>query len=272
MKRLILLIVIAIAIADFGCRETDDYVLTGQLYYVGNDYAPEKINGKVQEIRINNFRAIEENGKVVRGDIYSNPGHVEKYNSSGTILSYDALYAEGSRRWSVEVEAEGKIINKALYYINDTLLVYTKNTYTGNNLTEVKLFLGDTLWRSVVNVSDTLWRSVVYDYDQNGNRIKWQVFNHKNELYNYVDFVYNSEGFLEHWKRYDPKGEVTRLEDFILNDKGDKISSHYMINGRMTDWEINKYEYDNKENWIRRVYYRDNKPIWISEREIKYFE
>lgn len=261
MKKLIYLLVIAIVIFGYGCRKTGDYVLTGQLYYIGNDYAPEKINGKVQEIRINNFRAVEENGEVVRGDTYWNPGYVEKYNSSGTILSYDDFYAEGRRRWSVEVEAEGKKISKALYYINDTLLAYTKNTYTGNNLTEVKLFS-----------SDTLWRSLVYDYDQNGNRIKWQVFDHKNELYNYVDFVYNSEGFLEHWKRYDPQGEVTRLGDFILNDKGDKISTHNMNNGQMTDWEIKKYEYDNKGNWIRRVYYRDNKPIWLSEREIKYHE
>lgn len=259
MKKLIYFLVIAMAILDFGCRKTDDYVLTGQLYYVGDFYAPEKINGKVQEIRMNNFWATEENGKIVGGDIYTYPGRVEKYNSSGTILSYDDLYAEGRTKWSVDVEAEGKIINKALYYVNDTLLGYTNNTYNGNNLTEVKLFIGD-----------TLLRSVVYDYDQNGNCINWHVFEYNNELHNSVELIYNSEGFLEQMKRYD-QGEVTRLNEYILNDNGDRISDHYERNGQMEDWEI-KYEYDNKGNWIKRIYYRDNKPIWLSERELEYYE
>ena len=57
--------------------------------------------------------------------------------------------------WSVEVEAEGKIINKAMYYTHDTLRAYTKSTYTGGNLTEVKFFNpeNDTLYASVVYIS-----------------------------------------------------------------------------------------------------------------------
>ena len=122
--------VIAIAISYFGCQNADDYVLTGQLAYAGRHNFPEKINGKVQEMRMNNFWAKEENGKVIRGDAYTNPGTIEKYNSFGTILSSVPLDAKGGTRpnaWFVEVEAEGKMIKKALYYMNDTLRAYTRN-------------------------------------------------------------------------------------------------------------------------------------------------
>jgi len=267
MKKLIYLLLVAIAISVYGCRKTGDYVLVGQLAYTGRHNFPEKLNGKVQEIRWNAFWAKEENGKVVRGDIYINPGIIQKYNSSGTILSFVPLDAEGKTRqgwWSVEVEAEGKIINKALYYLNDTLRGYTKNTYTGNNLTEVKFFDSE---------NDTLMGSVVYNYDQNGNRIKWQAFTPKNEPRNYVEFSYSSEGFNEQMKQYSAQGEMTHLYDYILNDKGNKISEHHedFVNDTIIDAEI-KYEYDNKGNWIKRVFYQDNKPIYLSEREIKYYE
>lgn len=266
MKKLIIIMVIAIAILDYGCRKAEEYVITGQLWGTGRHDFPEKIKGKVQEMRMDNFWAKEESGKIVRGDAYTNLGVIEKYNPSGTILSavyLDSLGGTNPNLWSVQVEADGKIINKAMYYTRDTLRAYSKNTYAGNNLTEAKFFDPD---------NDTLLASVVYTYDQNGNRIKGQMFSSKNEPLQYVEFIYSAEGFQEHMKRYSAQGKMTVLYDYI-NDNGNKVSEHIenFINKTVTDNEL-KYEYDKKGNWIKRVYYRDNKPIWFTEREIRYYE
>lgn len=266
MKKLIFIMVIAIAILDYGCRIADDYVLTGQLWGSGRHNFPEKIKGKVQEMRVENFWAKEENGKITKGDEHTNKGAIEKYNSSGTILS--AVYIDGKgikspNLWSIEAEAEGKMINKAKYYLRDTLIAYTQNIYSGNNLTEVKFLNPE---------NDTLMGKVLYNYDQNGNRIKWQLFSNKDKPLQYIEFIYSPGGFLEHMKQYSDSGKMTLLYDYKNNDKGEKINEHYenFVNGTISENEL-RYEYDKKGNWIKRVIYKDNKPSWLSERELKYY-
>jgi hypothetical protein len=162
------------------------------------------------------------------------------------------------------VEAEGKIINKAIYYLRDTLIGYSKNTYTGNNLTEVKFF---------DSKNDTLFMSVVYNYDQDGNRIKFQTFNYKNEPGGYREFSYTAEGFLEHVRAYSETGEMTQLYDYTYNDQGDRIAelNNENIAKEVTIDYTYKYEYDKKGNWVKCVFYIDNQPYMLREREIKYY-
>jgi hypothetical protein len=66
---------------------------------------------------------------------------------------------------------------------------------------------------------------------------------------------------------------MTNLSDYKKNDKGERISEHHenFVNGDVRDEEL-KYEYDKKGNWVKRIYYRDNKPNRFAEREIKYYD
>ena len=282
MKKLILFLVIAIAILDYGCNNADDYVLSGQLVGSGRIIVQEKIKGKVQEITQSTFWAREENGKVVRGNvnpledkkseqIMSGPSRSRtQFNSSGTIIKREIFNAGGEISSYIIVEAEGKIINKEMYYRGDTLWAYSKNTYTGNNLTEVKYFHSKT---------DTLYGSFVINYDQEGNRTKVQVFNYKNEPWLSYEFsnTYRSDGFTYHNKNYSATGEMTYQDDYIYNKQGYRIGEHWdrkIVNGVIGEKRdlIIKYENDKKGNWVKRVFYTENQPYSIWEREIKYYD
>jgi len=226
MKKLFFLLVIVIAILDYGCKKADDYVMFGGLISSDARYA-EKIKGKVMEVTVSYFWAKEENGKVIRGDVNPIPDKYTRndfiglasrtqFNESGAPIKYEGL---GANRRLVLADAEGKIIKKVIYSRRDTLINYSKFTYTGNNPTEIKYY----------NIkTDTLVRSYVINYDQDGNRTKVQRFNYKTEPDYYVEFsyIYRNDGYTYHIKVYSASGELTEHDEYIYNKKGDRILEH----------------------------------------------
>jgi len=278
MKKLVILMVIAIAILDFGCRNDDDYVWMFQLYGFGSQMG-SKMKGKVEEYTLHAYWAKEENGTVVRGNV--NPfgdkykvtvspyGCKEQFNKSGTIIKRENFNASGELLSFAIVEAEGKIIKKETYYRGDTLWAYSKNTYTGSNLTEVKYFNSK---------PDTLYGSFVINYDQDGNRTKFQWFDYKNEpgLYFEYSYTYNPGGYTYHVRRYSATGEMTWQVDLEYNDQGVGIAEYYrdIVKGVIENKRdiIVKCENDKKGNWVKRVWYLENQPYILWEREIKYYD
>jgi hypothetical protein len=265
MKKLILLMIITIAVMDYGCRESGDYVITGQLYLSGRHTFPDKLKGRVQQLTQNNFDAKEENGKLVKGKFTA--GIVEQYNESGIMsgaVSIDSVGNTRSNDWSIKAEIQGGKLIKEMYYQKDTLRAYCNNTYDGNNLTEMKFYNPE---------NDTLIRSVVYSYDKQGNRIKFQLFNSKNEPGNYQEFVFNTSGFLEHNIFHNADGKITLRHDHVVNSKGVRIASqeNNPVSGLIIDY-IFTYEYDKRGNWTRIVFIRDNKPVMVRERQLKYYD
>ena len=261
---------IAISKTDF--QNPDNYILVGQLYSTQPFGFPEKIIGKVQSLKEVNYWAEEKNGKVVRRNVITTEDRkttpmrmnfMEEYNSSGTVTKSVTLNENDEEIAYCNVEAEGKIIKKVMYYNNSILGLYTKNTYSGRNLTESKFFNAN---------NDVFVRRIVYDYDQNGNRIKVQAFNNINTPGGYSESAYNEDGLLEHVKSYTATGTMIELWDYTYNNKGEKLTHHQ--ENLITRVKINytfKYEYDKMGNWIKFIYYKDNKPFILREREIKYF-
>jgi len=273
MKKVFLTIVFAMVISTYGFQNADNYVLVGQLYLTNSHASNERIKGPVQELKQNNFWAKEENGKIVRGNIITPEdrkttpfgyGFLEQYNPSGTIKRCESFNEKNEVTDYCIVEAEGKKIFKAEYFYRDTVRFYTQNTYSGNNLIRAKLFN---------NQNDTLLMSVEYEYDKNDNCTKFQRFNYKNTPGTYSEYSYTNKGVLEHSKNYSADGKMTALWDYTINDKGELIAQHQenFVNGVIIDYTF-KYEYDKKGNWIKMVFYKDNKPFILREREIKYYD
>ena len=59
--------------------------------------------------------------------------------------------------------------------------------------------------------------------------------------------------------KYDAQNNIT---DEIWYDKDNNILDHY----------TNKYSYDKKKNWTKKMAYRNQVPFSITERELTYFK
>ncbi|MDC1197661.1 hypothetical protein N8035_02310 [Algibacter sp.] len=86
------------------------------------------------------------------------------------------------------------------------------------------------------------------------------------------------------YKKYDDKGNRIEQDDygsdgsleyrytFKYDDKGNEIER----NRHKSDWIVDceytyKYELDTKNNWIKRIDFKNDKPQYILEREIEYY-
>jgi rRNA maturation endonuclease Nob1 len=75
------------------------------------------------------------------------------------------------------------------------------------------------------------------------------------------------------------KGELEYILEQEFNDDGSRIEekhTDYYLGTKETttstyEYEYEYEEYDMKDNWTKRVLYRDDKPYQIQEREIEYY-
>jgi hypothetical protein len=274
MRKLILIAAIALFIPDVCIpQQVNDNVLLGQLYGTQPFGFFESLRGKVKEFRQTNYLATEENGKAVKIRILttedrktapSGRDYFEEYNSSGTILKNGVLDENGRllEYWDVDTDS-GKILSAA-YYTNDILRANIKTRYNGNQLEEVIYFLPG---------SDVQTKRVLIQYDQNGNRIKYQFFNNRNEPNGHNEYIYDDKGNLEILRGYSRTGQMNAIYKYTYNDRGERMTEHQEIytDGNIRDYRF-EYEYDKTGNYVKKIYIKDNKPLIYRERQIKYFD
>jgi hypothetical protein len=257
-----------------GFGQPPVFVMTGQLYSTPRHGFPDRIMGKVFEVKTSCFWVKTEDGKVVadrkinaseRGSLQIGQDFLEQFNSSGTISRFESINDNGGVTNYWIVESEGKVISKALNYnMNNAVIRSCDYSYSGGNLTEVRMFNG---------VQGSLINKIVYDYYPDGNRSKFQILNNKDVVVGYTEFTYNKNGVLEQSKVYSGNGIMISIFENKFNDNGERISSHMQnfANGLVQDYTYT-HEYDKNGNWIKIVFYKDNEPYYLRIREIRYYD
>jgi hypothetical protein len=162
------------------------------------------------------------------------------------------------------VDADSRNILSAAYYTNDILRANIKKRYNGDNLEEVIYLLPGT---------EVQMRRVVIGYDQNGNRIKYQFFDNRNQLTYINEYIYNDKGHLEVFNVYSNTGQQTAVYRYTYDNKGIKLTQHQETyqDGDIRDYRF-EYEFDEIGNYVKVIFIKDNKPIIYRERQIKYFD
>ena len=114
-------------------------------------------------------------------------------------------------------------------------------------------------------------------FDDKGNEIesvsyvKWVVRKGKGLRWNWK-YKYDDKGNRIESATYDVYGELMGKSKFKYDDKGNQIEwAYYDKDGELDYTEIYELEYDSKGNWIKKITYKDDKPTFISEREIEYY-
>jgi hypothetical protein len=268
-----LFILFALAILFPGCTtKPKEFVYMGQMYNAYGFNSQEKLYGKIKEVIQTNSWAEEVNGRITRGKPYSMADRKavamyrdfkEEYNESGAVLRSISYNDSGKVYLDIKSVANGKMLERSDYYMNDSIWGIAKYIYNGDRLVEIDGY-------AVKN--DTVMVKIKSEYDQKGYIIKVEYFNKKGNLTSYMTCERNPDGQAAKIQGFTKEDKLNSLVVNTYNEKGERIKGHeeYLSTGRIVD-RTYKYEYDKMGNWTSMIMYMDNKPWVIRAREIRYY-
>ncbi len=218
-----------------------------------------------------------------------------RFNEQGNDEEWISYYPDGSERVKRTFSYDEKGNDKEQIMYSDDGIDHTVYLYDGNgNMIEVKTYyvddmLGDTvvtsksvyLYDSKGNVIDEKnyndW-NLLEDrkssvYDDKGNVIEEGLYGATYERYlGKYTFKYDDRGNNTEGITYDPSGILLGRSVFSYDEKNNQVEWHsYSPDGSLNGHSSTSYTYDNTGNWIRQVYYKEDKPETITTRIIEYY-
>lgn len=256
-------------------------LLCGQSYLNNN----LKFFGNVKAVYQLEFKAVEKDGKILKGDTIECSYLTYEFDDKNRLLSeeYCLLYLLSSYKY--KYDENGRLIErtyfnrldrkyeydstgnqvKELMYDSEGLMGYWTYKYDNNeNKIERTGYLGDNFVER--------W---IYEYDQDHKKLKEFMVNEEPDnspTYMVKTFEYDNYGRLTTVVWMDPETKVTSVDKYKYNDK-DEITEHFNKNdfqSGLEDLKSFKYVNDKKGNWIQRIEFIDSKPTIIYERKIEY--
>jgi len=216
-----------------------------------------------------------DNGNLIEESDYFNENilnnkYTYKYDDTGNLIETNYSNPTGMKTKQTYKYDERENLIEKIYYTSfsvssgykgyETKSIYkydsigneiAKENYMDGKFTEKVTYKYDDIGNMTKeNLYDSFGKTLgesQYKYDVKGNKIEWS---YKNALY----------GGLE--------GKVT----FKYDDKGNLIEeNNYQSFGLSQNNTTDKYEYDENNNWIKRIVFIKEKPVGIIEREFEYY-
>lgn len=238
--------------------------------YNSNDYKQLNLNGKVKILRSYKYNAIEKFGEVVKTDkvdVYNNDddeivhsNSLTEFNQEGRLKAISSFSAEG--------ELFRKIINE------DT----TSNSYDGKGNLQMVMKVNDLDFPTETDLllpGGDLIGKVKLKYDTDNQLIEEKTYNEEGELIESNEFkyknglVYQKTSYVKQRSMFNDELKEL-IETYEYNEFKD-VSKTKKSGNSLTKEFFYKYEYDSNNNWIKRIQFEEEKPVFIVEREIHYF-
>ena len=243
------------------------------------------LNGQVKSMVLTGYDVIEDGDTISKG---KRNGIIEMYfNDLGVITElkdFDAEMKLISNHKSFYNEQE-KITKEIRLNANDVLTeIFTYKYDHKGYLTElvdsgglglfVTRYKYDTLGNKtekIVYKNDSIIKNkAVYTYYPDGNRKEWYYYNQRTMLLWKIEYIYDKNKVIEELT-YDDNEELFRKKVIKYNDRNDIIEEcKYDASGKKVSSYSYYYEYDEMENWVLCIHYKNDKSINILERKINY--
>ncbi len=175
-----------------------------------------------------------------------------KYDENGKMLEENHYYDDGSLNYRTIYIYDNKLNNiERIGYKSDGS-IESKSLYEYNNFgleIEFKSFTSD--GRLVFHTTN--------EYDKNGNNIENKtLISPFEKTIGIAKHKRNNEGNIIQTTYYDLSGNLMDSFSYSYDDKGNPTNN-------------TQYKYDRKGNWIEKIEFDENKPVFIIEREFKYY-
>lgn len=230
----------------------------------------DNLKGNVKSVEQITYKAKEAFGELVKGEReYSYDDGYREYNQNGieTIKEYPTPEGPFEFRFDFEYDENGLLERRFYKRRVDSVLTLTSVMYfefhKDKNLWIAKIFesdsiysnqvnqyyddLGNLLWVDTFDANDVLTGKYKQEWLKGGREMKSTQYNETGELVLSFRFEFDRHNNLLLSESYDENGNV----DFTLK---------------------HQYTFDDFDNWIQRLDFRDNelKPRSITERTITY--
>ncbi len=250
------------------------------------------LKGSVDSIIETEFKVIKESGTVIKGDPIDCSEKKYVFDENMRIIQEEFCIMGFPSSYNYEYDSDEKLIRR------------TRKSKFGNHNQEYEY---DRQGNQIQKLTFDRGRFVgrwTYKYDENGNRIKRTGYLEESFVERWImEYDEDNKKVLEYMVSEEPDNTPTtfyikykyddqnRLIEVIetkpdskdnrqfinkyqYNDKGDVIY-HYSKNdfhfkGSREVTKTYQYEYDQKNNWIKRVEFENKTPTIITIREMKY--
>lgn len=263
-----------------------------------SDLEKAGLKGEIEQVRQDNFKAIEKFGEIVKGEKwgFDDDNFYVKYNETGNQIEKNTYNQDGSlfSKFTFVYDKNGNLIEENRFNSDGTLNYKKKYKYFGEN----KMRDGN-----IYSSDGNLFSSDTTELDEKGNELKYHGYDKNKNIVSLFtntydvnanlitkDFVDRRTHINEVYK-YDAKGNVLEENTFFhssdmtmpvdtsrnartikYDEYNNKIEIvHSVLSSSSAPVkETFKYIYDDKKNWIQKISYKDNKPISVALRQIKY--
>jgi hypothetical protein len=267
---------------------------------VQNDWKNDNLKGNVKQFkqlsyRVNNvFGEIQKKERIEPYVDHIEPDFMKTYNINGFITFEYVLLQDNSLdyKYLFEYNDQNKLVCKTCSDDQDNVI--SKDIYEYNERgRKVKVtnynFFGeiDNIKKYVYDKNDFVKKefsiqsdgdtSFVTEYlnDNIGNPIEEVVyFPFDSSTFEKTVYEHGENNLLFKLKVYNSDGSIDRCYSYKYDDFGNSIEWVWS-NGPQDDTPLKvtyEYKYDNYNNWIEKIHYWNEKPKYISERQIEYFE
>jgi YD repeat-containing protein len=254
---------------------------------LGQSFLDKDLNlqGAVRTVYQLEFKAIEKDGKILKGDTIECSELKYEFDNHNRLLKEEYCLMDFLSSYNYKYDENGRLIKRMNFDRLDRKYEYDDSGY------QLKELMFD---------SEGLMGSWSYKYDINGNRIertgylgesfveRWiKLYDQDNRkikeymvdeepdsipTYQVITFEYDPKGRLTKILTTDPETNVQAISTFKY-DENDNLIEHFSKNDfqrGLEELKTLKYQYDTKGNWTQRIEYVNSKPTTIAERKIEY--
>ncbi len=260
-------------------------LISSKEFYANGKITNEIIYTYDKNNRLINRKEIDYYGK---GSFYNNKF---KYNSNDSITQWTISNDNFKRIYKIERDKKGRP-TKWIIFQNDTIYAtYTmkydangnvifENEYRGNNV-PVKLlkrsFNKQNLKEKEQVIEYKLWDTLnyvnIFIYNSNKKLILEKSNIENDSTYYEIKYSYHNNGKLKEYKTTQKVGDYFVITTQKFNKYGDLIEfSRLPSDKRSKEVWVYNYKYDSKNNWIEKIEFKDNNPLRIVKRTIKYYK
>lgn len=226
------------------------------------------------EIGFHNLKGNVKSVLIIRYKVKQNFENMLKDKMEGNPIKY-SFNKDGKIVEELEYFSDFDLYSKKVYkYDNNNYIGYSEYDSKGALETKTVIKKGNIkneIIEEAISPDGNIIRRFNYFYDSKGkiNKkimnsyiLKWIVktkINYKNG--NEVEKIYSEN-----------EDDLFRMENLKYDENGNELEVKYFDkNGELTKIETSDYEFDSKDNWTKRINYKNSVPIEIIEREIKYY-